>query len=67
MQGFKNFTSLEPFSREATGSIKMKKNTKNEEGMGYKKQEIQAKGILRMVTGDLDLEYPVYQGDFNNL
>lgn len=35
MQGFKKFTSLEPFSREATGSTKMKKDTKNEDGTGY--------------------------------
>lgn len=60
MQGLKKFTSLEPFSQEATGSTKMKEDTKNEEGLGYKKQEIQAKAIPRIVTGDLDLEYLVY-------
>lgn len=51
-QGFKKFTSLEPFSQEATGPTIMKEDTKYEEGLGYKKPEIRAKRIPRIVTGD---------------
>lgn len=39
-QTFKKFTFFETFSLDATIPTKMRKETKNEEGMGYKKQEI---------------------------
>lgn len=36
------------------------KDTKNEEGRGYKEEEVQAKGIPRMLTEALDVEHLVY-------